>query len=57
MLKRGDRFFHARVLEPGTLRPMEYVVTRVAQGMVWYRPTDGGKSECTEIENFHKIIC
>ncbi len=52
-MKPGLHFLHRRVIEHGL--PMEYVVTRIARGIIYYRPASGGGAECTEVENFHKV--
>jgi hypothetical protein len=39
--KVGLKFLHARVLDEQN-RPMAFVVTRIANGSVYYRPADGG---------------
>lgn len=40
-LKVGDRFEHKRVFDPITKRPIVGLVTRVAGGIVYYRPDFG----------------
>jgi hypothetical protein len=57
-------FLHARVLDPVSRAEQEYVVTRVAQGIVYYRPVyrdnDAigeawiGGSEYTEMASFER---
>lgn len=50
---KGRQFLHARVLgEDG--KPARYVVTKIALGMVYYRPVDGGAPSCCLIEDFPK---
>lgn len=51
----GLRFFHRRVLDADN-KPMEYSVTRVANGVVYYAPVDGGKSEKTGVDEFAKVF-
>jgi hypothetical protein len=52
--KIGAQFKHRRVLDQNNL-PMVYRVTRMMRGYVYYKPVDGGKSECCPIEDFCKI--
>lgn len=52
---RGHEFVHARVMD-AERRPMRYRVTRVARGVVYYRPVDGGGCECSPIEDFWKVV-
>jgi hypothetical protein len=54
--KVGERFLHKRVVEPGTHRPMEYIVTRVASGTVYYKPIDSGHSECCDVADFYQRV-
>jgi hypothetical protein len=50
--KRGLRFFHAHFLNEERDGPMEFVVTRVARGVVYYRPADGGSPMKCGLEEF-----
>lgn len=50
-LKVGVRFYHSRVLNERN-QPALYIVTRIAQGVVYYRPVAGGHSQCCPIEQF-----
>lgn len=52
----GEHFLHRRVIESDSRRPMEYVVTKVARGTVYYRPLAGGRSECTEVSSFYRDV-
>lgn len=54
--QRGERFLHRRVRDAETGRPMEYQVTRVARGYVYYRPVSGGHSECCPVEDFSRVV-
>lgn len=42
-MKRGDLFTHAHWLDANH-RPLRCRVTRVADGVVYWKPIDGGKS-------------
>ena len=55
-IQRGMKFLHKRVIDATTKRPMLYEVTRLANGGVYYRPVDGGKSEYCEIETFEPRV-
>jgi hypothetical protein len=47
----------SRVLNAQTREPAEYVVTRVAAGMVYYKQRDERKArECTPASLFGKIV-
>jgi len=51
----GYLFLHRRVINPdGT--PMEYEVTRLSKGTVYYKPVWGGHSECCPIEYFFQRV-
>lgn len=52
--KVGFRFFHKRVLNPDLKTPMEFVVTRIAKGIIYYRPVNGGGSQNCKIEDFDR---
>lgn len=51
---KGLRFLHSRVLRDDYKTPMEFVVTKVAKGTVYYRPVDGGAPNCCPVEEFSK---
>lgn len=55
-IKRGFRFLHSHFVHADYCTPEEYVVTRVAQGVVYYRPTDGGCPMYCRVEDFHNKI-
>jgi len=56
LAKPGLRFEHARVLGPDN-RPAAYIVTRVAQGVVWYRQADERKAkEYCPVDEFPRIV-
>lgn len=52
---KGFRFHHSRVIEADG-SPMLYEVTKIARGTVYYRPVDGGGSECCPVEDFARIV-
>lgn len=52
--KVGFRFFHKRVLNPDLKTPMEFVITRIVKGIVYYRPVNGGGSQSCKIEDFDR---
>lgn len=52
---KGLCFRHSRVLDANN-KPMAYVVTKVAKGVVYYKPLDGGRSEYTGVAEFGKIV-
>lgn len=52
---KGLKFFHARVLDE-KYQPMQYVVTRIARGTVYYRPVDGGGPECCDVDYFPRVV-
>jgi hypothetical protein len=56
--KVGMRFKHKRVLSSTDFKsPAEYVVTKVAQGVVYYKQPDERKAkESIGVEDFHKIV-
>jgi len=54
--RRGMTFAHARFLLPDLSGPMPYVVTRVAQGTVYYRPVDGGNAMYIAVEKFATVV-
>jgi hypothetical protein len=51
----GMEFTHRRVLDANN-KPMRYRVTRIAQGVVYYAPTEGGKSEKTGVDEFDRVV-
>lgn len=63
--KIGDRFFHARVLDPMKMparEPQLYQVTQLARGMIYYRPVYDygtrqtlGKPECCRREQWSNV--
>lgn len=66
-IKKGLKFFHARVLDTQKFdgyTPALYEVTRIAQGVVYYRPVFDvclpsqrlGRPEYDTIEHFPKIV-
>jgi hypothetical protein len=59
-VKRGLRFEHARFIDPNTPPadnvPQVYVVTRVAKGIVYYRPAAGGSPFYVVTESFWKVV-
>lgn len=52
---RGLEFDHARVIDTDK-RPMRFVVTRIARGMVYYRPVSGGSPQCCPVEEFPRWV-
>lgn len=52
----GMRFLHSRVLEPDGKTNQLFKITRIAQGIVYYRPVYSsgkiGKPNCCEIADF-----
>jgi hypothetical protein len=58
-VKRGDTFTHAIVqerLEDGSWRPAQCTVTRVAQGLVYYKLEGERKAKtCFSIDDVHKF--
>jgi hypothetical protein len=40
-LVKGDHFIHKHWLNPATMTPMECVVTKIAQGVIYWRPYYG----------------
>lgn len=55
-IKHGTRFYHTRLLAEDYKSPALCEITRVAQGVVYYRPVAGGVSEYTPIERFPRIV-
>lgn len=55
-VKVGDRFLHARLLRDDYRTPQECRITAIRQGVVYYKPVDGGGSEYIEIEKFPNIV-
>ncbi len=53
-VKRGLRFEHQHFLDDTLKRPMIHVVTRVARGLVYYRPADGGSCSFRDVKGFLK---
>jgi hypothetical protein len=56
LVKRGLQFQHARVIDPDTREPLLYVVTRVASGVVYYRPVTGGGAQCSTLLDFPRWV-
>lgn len=54
--KRGDEFVHARWLEEDGVTPLRCRVTRVARGVVYYRPADNGAPEYISREKFQTVV-
>jgi hypothetical protein len=50
----GLIFAHRRIINEDKT-PMLYQVTRISEGVIFFRPLDKGHSECIEIERFDKI--
>lgn len=50
---KGLRFLHPRVLDERN-EPMEYVVTKIARGTIYYRPVSGGAPQCCDVEQFDR---
>jgi hypothetical protein len=52
VIKRGYEFTHNRWLEDDYKTPVVAVVTRVAQGVVYYAPKSGGTSWKMDLTTF-----
>ncbi len=56
-LKRGMRFEHARILNLDDLsKPGVFVITRVSQAAIYYRPESGWSSAWSDPESFPKKV-
>jgi hypothetical protein len=55
--KVGMKFKHRRVLDASTMKPADYVVTKIANGVVYYKqPGDTKAKDYTSTEDFWKIV-
>jgi hypothetical protein len=54
-MKRGDTFTHARWLDTDH-KPLRCVVTRVARGLVYWRPIDGGSPMYFELSKASQYV-
>lgn len=50
------KFQHKRVLKPDNSGPAVYVVTKVTSDTVYYKPVDGGHSECCDLDQFYTRV-
>lgn len=55
-LKKGTEFHHSKWLEANNKDPLHAVVTRVAHGVVYWKPKSGGKSMYFPQEDAHKYV-
>lgn len=55
VLKRGTRFVHAQWLD-ATNAPLECVVTRIAKGVVYWRPANGGRPTTFNVDDTLKHV-
>ena len=55
--KRGFEFLHKKWRDPDTKKPMKYVVTKVANGVVYYKPVGWNRGiEKIAIEDFYNKV-
>ena len=55
-LHRGQWFFHTKWLDRDGVSPLRCVITRVAKGMVYYRPAGGGESMRCELAHLDDFL-